>query len=154
MRILVISDSHGDAASVERALLRHRDADWLIHLGDGYDDLDTLERYLAHMRRACVRGNCDWGCALSDHCVLQTGGKRIYCCHGHREGVKGSLDGLIAKASAQRCEIALYGHTHIQRYEFTDGVHVFNPGSIRGGNYGLIEIDETTGEVRFEMKRV
>ena len=42
MRIVVLSDSHSDAASCEAAIRAHPDAEFVIHLGDGADDLEHL----------------------------------------------------------------------------------------------------------------
>ena len=42
MRILVMSDTHGDAAALRRALLAQPKAEVVIHLGDGQEDLDQV----------------------------------------------------------------------------------------------------------------
>ena len=38
MKILVISDTHKNKDRLKRVLEMHRDADAVIHLGDGYAD--------------------------------------------------------------------------------------------------------------------
>ena len=35
MRIVVLSDTHGNYFNLESIILRNTDADWRIHLGDG-----------------------------------------------------------------------------------------------------------------------
>ncbi|MBR1810403.1 MAG: YfcE family phosphodiesterase [Clostridia bacterium] len=140
MRLLVLSDSHGDAISCRAAIRRHPEAEFLIHLGDGADDLDFLHADIGDKKLVRIRGNNDWSNTYPLQYILNTCGKRIYCCHGHMEGVKRALDGFVANAMEARCDIALYGHTHIQHYEKFEGLHIFNPGSIRAGCYGAIDV--------------
>ena len=45
MRILVISDSHGNTRNIERAVESQPEANIIIHLGDGADDIVDLEFY-------------------------------------------------------------------------------------------------------------
>ena len=42
MRILVISDSHGNTRNIERAVESQPEANIIIHLGDGADDIVDL----------------------------------------------------------------------------------------------------------------
>ena len=140
MKILVISDSHGDSFSCRLAIQRHRDAEYLIHLGDGEDDIDLIYPELRNMKFARVRGNCTFFGDTPLKIILTAAGKRIYCCHGHRENVKNGCDGLAAAARAERCDIALYGHTHTQDCHRDGELVVLNPGSIRNGKYAVLEI--------------
>ena len=142
MRALVLSDSHRDVASCLMALKKHPKVDFIIHLGDGEDDLDELFSYTIGKKVVCVRGNCSLGSLKADRQIIEIGGKKVYCCHGHIEGVKTTLDGLIAYAIAEGCELALFGHTHRQKYLCLNEptLHMFNPGSIRAGEYGIVDI--------------
>lgn len=144
MRVLVLSDSHGDIFSCKVAIEGHPEAEFIIHLGDGEEDLDELKRLLGSRRLLRVRGNgaysAVYGCPAMLCCGI--GGRRLYLCHGHKEGVKSGLFGL--KKAAENCgaDIALYGHTHIQHMEQYGNVFIMNPGSIRQGEYGLLDISE------------
>lgn len=141
MRLLVLSDSHHDAASCLMVLKLHPEAEVIVHLGDGEDDLDELAHLTREKTLVRVRGNCSWGSVEPERRIVEFGGKRIYCCHGHVEGVKRSLDGLIAAASEANCDIALFGHTHRQELLYLPKpLYLFNPGSIRAGEYGMIDI--------------
>ena len=40
MRIIVMSDSHGNYSAVESIIDRNTYADWIFHLGDGERELD------------------------------------------------------------------------------------------------------------------
>ena len=42
MRIIVISDTHGNYKALESVLLRNSDADWIFFLVDGERDVDTF----------------------------------------------------------------------------------------------------------------
>ena len=43
MRLLVLSDSHRHASTLRRIVLMHREADRIIFLGDGIDDIEKLD---------------------------------------------------------------------------------------------------------------
>ena len=43
MKILVISDTHGELKTAENVMLRHDDVDLTVHLGDFYKDAKKLE---------------------------------------------------------------------------------------------------------------
>lgn len=140
MRILVFSDSHGNSHRIREAILSNPTADTVIHLGDGERDLDELQPILGGKRLVCVCGNCDYGSMLRDNETLNIGSVRILCTHGHREGVKYGTDSLIDKAKRLGARIVLYGHTHEPVTDYDDGLYVMNPGSIREGCYGAIDI--------------
>ena len=42
MKILIFSDSHGRSANMLKAIEYHPDAETLLHLGDGTDDLNDV----------------------------------------------------------------------------------------------------------------
>ena len=52
--------------------------------------------------------------------------KAIYT-HGHLYSVNQTRMHLAQKAKSQGCQFAFYGHTHVAKYEYLDGVHVINP---------------------------
>ena len=64
MRILVISDSHGNTRNIERAVESQPEANIIIHLGDGADDIVDLEFVYRDKQFYQVAGNCDWGSSL------------------------------------------------------------------------------------------
>ena len=141
MRILVISDSHGMPSRILDAVEAHPEAEALIFLGDGESDIEMLESYcrsLPSMIR--VAGNCDFSSKLPLMRVVTLGGKKIYCTHGHTEHVKYGTDELICRARQEGADIVLYGHTHSSVTAYDDGLYRRNPGSIRDGHYGMIDI--------------
>lgn len=141
MRILVLSDSHGMPSRILDAVEAHPEAEALIFLGDGERDLDTVENYYHSLPNVIkVAGNCDFSSSLPLLRVVTLGGKKIYCTHGHAEHVKYGTDELLLRARQEGADIVLYGHTHTGVTCYDDGLYIMNPGSIRDGHYGMIDI--------------
>lgn len=131
MRIVVISDTHGNYSAIEDVFLRNADADWLFHLGDGEHELDRfivanpfLSQKIIH-----VAGNCDYGSLSHDVFTLPAMNNKILATHGHMHGVKSSLEPLKQLAVQNGCNIILYGHTHERFISYQDGIYIMNPGS-------------------------
>ena len=151
MKILVFSDSHGNADGMTRALEAHADAAAVIHLGDGVSEAAHLaqsDRRPWHI----VRGNCDIGGSYPWKTILTLGGKRLYLTHGASERVKYGLLHLSCAAAEAEVDAALYGHTHVAATDFDRGMLLFNPGSIGAGSYGVLTIEG--GAVRSALYRV
>lgn len=131
MRIIAISDTHGNYRALESVFLRNADADWFIHLGDGEKDLDSfLIKHPEYTERVIhVCGNCDSGSMSPGFFVLPVPGHRIFASHGHRYAVKNSLEIIKRNALENQCDIVLYGHTHVRYDRFEDGLYIMNPGS-------------------------
>lgn len=141
MRILVLSDSHGMPSRILDAVEAHPEAEALIFLGDGERDLDTVENYYHSLPNVIkVAGNCDFSSSLPLLRVVTLSGKKIYCTHGHAEHVKYGTDELLLRARQEGADIVLYGHTHTGVTCYDDGLYIMNPGSIRDGHYGMIDI--------------
>ena len=154
MKILVISDSHGDVTSIQKIISLHRDAELLIFLGDGLRDLASASDVIpATMATVSVCGNCDFfslgSLSARDEETLTVEGRRLFITHGHKYGVKGGLGALASAAHSRGADIVLFGHTHEpheSRVEI-DGrsIQLFNPGSIgrphdRLTHYGILDI--------------
>lgn len=140
MRILVLSDSHGDYFTMKKIIEAQPTADTVVFLGDGYADFERCRPLLDNKRIYCVRGNNDFHCDYPKNAIIEEGGMKIYITHGHYEYVKSTLGNLIGIARRNGCKLALYGHTHIQQEDNYDGIKSFNPGSVRGDEYGVIDI--------------
>lgn len=142
MRILVVSDTHGDFYSFNRAVLAQPAAEVIIHLGDGEAQAEDIRSVYKDKTVLNVRGNCDW-CPLSPLYILRRfEGKTVFATHGHEYGVKYSLETAIKHARKNGADILLYGHTHIPLTDYRDGLYIMNPGSLRGsgGTYGIVDI--------------
>ena len=127
MRLAVFSDTHGFADYMVSAA-RRAQPDMLIHLGDCTRDTSALERALPDIPLRCVRGNCDFAALAPESDIFFAGGVKVFAAHGHRYGVKTSLDALLNSAHFAGAQLVLYGHTHIARIDYPAGMTVVNPG--------------------------
>lgn len=147
MKIMFISDIHGMASTLTKAL-KHADehqCDRLVILGDilyhgprnGVPDLynptEVVELLNARKDQIiAVRGNCDAEVdqmllnfpIMSDYSELICGSSHFFLTHGHLWNESHQPD-LPAGC------ILAHGHTHIAEIKKADsGLTVFNPGSI------------------------
>lgn len=141
-KVLVVSDSHADEWKLNDAIRAVPDAKIVFHLGDGEHEARLIARRYGTKFFHLVQGNCDWGSELPTSVVDIVEGKRIYACHGHTHLVKYGTADLVAAAKENNCCVALYGHTHNPVTEYVDGILLFNPGSIKQGCFGTIDIAE------------
>ena len=62
MRILVLSDTHGDFRRLWEIVERHKDDTRLVlFLGDGLREFDDVQTLYPDLIFDCVAGNCDYG---------------------------------------------------------------------------------------------
>ena len=122
----------------------------IVHLGDHYDDGETLKELYPQIPLHQVPGNCDrYRCPawVQDRICYDVCGVRLFMTHGHKHGVKTNTAMLTAEARAMHAQAALYGHTHVAEvYREDGGMWVMNPGSAGygGGSAGLIEVEDRT----------
>ena len=144
MKVIIVSDSHGNSEILERIFARERTMDCVIHLGDGADDLMGLNSYIGRIPVYQLKGNNDPSFfGFPQKLITHIGSIKIFGCHGHLLDVKYTLTKLYYAAMQDECRIALYGHTHIPALEESDNVTIFNPGCAYKGCYGILE---TKGE--------
>ena len=147
-KLLVLSDSHGGRAAIERVLMKEsKNVDALIFLGDGLRDLEAALAGYPKLRAYSVAGNCDFGALEPTDGIAAFDQVVIFYTHGHMYGVKYDLDTLADAAAARGAEVALFGHTHIPHAEQRGNVFLFNPGSCGrcytgADTYGILTTDE------------
>ena len=152
MKILVISDTHGQIMNAVR-LIETKKYDYCIHLGDVVRDCEDLESIFPRQKFIFVKGNNDpfvRDSSFPDERIFNLGGKKFLVCHGHKYHVKSSLARLKSTGAVNECDIILFGHTH-KAYIENDGLLVMNPGSHQ--SYGEIVIDDV-GNIMAELKKV
>ena len=142
MKLLVFSDSHGMPLYMREALERHRTADAVIFLGDGMRDFEAMRALFPEMAFYAVRGNCDFGSDAPVKMVLDLGGARIFCTHGHAYNVKYGLYSAVCAAREEKANLLLFGHTHEPLETYDDGLYILNPGSVSTypASYGIVEL--------------
>ena len=143
MKILVVSDTHGDSKNLYKVIMSQLKADVIIHLGDGAKDIDKIKNLLNNKTILQVCGNCDIGSTLPETLEENISGKKIFATHGNLFKVKKDLTQLITTALKKGANIVLFGHTHKPINTEQDTFHIINPGSLYGknGTYGIIDIE-------------
>jgi putative phosphoesterase len=134
MRVLVISDTHGDAKRALSAYTLSEPVDVIIHLGDGCAEADLLSEAL-DVPVINVAGNCDLGAGAPRERVWECTGKRILLTHGDAYQVKSGLVRLRQRAEEIGVDAVLFGHTHQALLEKRSGLLLVNPGTL--GSCGL-----------------
>lgn len=157
MKILVVSDTHGDPSNLETVvrILGSR-LDLILHLGDGVRDLERLPRHLAvSIPYLPVKGNMDSDARLPPSRVIQAGSHLLYVSHGHAALASGSPLPMILAAREAGASACMFGHTHVPHKSFAEGLLVLNPGSLsrpRGGwgpTFALLTVPDN-GDGRIE----
>lgn len=140
MKILVVSDSHGDVENMCRAVELERPR-MALHLGDGWHDAEALARRYPDLPIEKVPGNCDFRAHESAVRLITLMDRLVMLCHGHTLGVKTNLSLLLREAVERGAHVALFGHTHEPFVDIRGGVVMLNPGSIGSGarpTYGTL----------------
>ena len=149
MRVLVMSDTHGDDFGLrwilEECWKRVGPIDAYIHCGDGGMDFQRVENFIRardpHTLMYQVKGNCDLGLDLPEVQEITLGGAKLLLTHGHRYQVKHTYAPLEIEAHHRGCAAALFGHTHLPYIE-QRRVLLVNPGSARGDTLALLHIND------------
>lgn len=143
MRILVVSDTHGDEGAFWRALDAQPGARLVIHLGDGAREAADMAARYPEKTFWSVRGNCDFSAGGEVPLVRDemAEGKRLFLTHGHLYDAKMGLYRLCCAARERKADLLLFGHTHQALTEYDSGLYILNPGSLHGGgSYGVVDI--------------
>ena len=156
MKLLILSDSHGDVGTMLEIVERERPNE-IFHLGDCVRDAESLSYACPGIQVIMVPGNCDGWIGMSERLLLEREEVRILLAHGHRWHVKSGAGAALADARACGADILLYGHTHqaVCRRE-EDGLLRMNPGTAGGvyasATYGVILLED--GKISCQIKPV
>ena len=129
MKVLVISDTHGDVNYAFTAHTLSEPVDVIIHLGDGSADAELLRETL-DVPVINIAGNCDPCSNAPRERVWECEGKRILLTHGDAYQVKCGLVRLRQRAEEIGADAVLFGHTHHGVLEHHDGLLLINPGTL------------------------
>lgn len=132
MRIVLVSDSHGNRDSLER-LIETEQFDYLFFLGDGLSDLgiyDNLENIIA------ISGNCDFFSVVPNERIVQIGKYMVLATHGNKYSVKSGLNQIREVAEKESVNFVFFGHTHKPLIEKVNNIYYINPGSFHKNSYG------------------
>ena len=152
MKIGIIGDTHGDAASWARAMDIFDGADLIIHTGDVLEqapkDLDINAMNLPELVQminnspipiVIAKGETDTEIyeVIIDapmqfpHAIVHLEGLRIVACHG----LFMRKEHMIDTARKHNAQVFAFGHTHFPSLERVDGIVLVNPGSPADSRY-------------------
>ena len=157
MKILIVSDSHGDTAAMRKAIAREN-PDRLFHLGDVNRDVRRVAASFPNLPIDAVLGNCDGysGEEGPEELLTTVGGVRFFLAHGHRFHVKLGTAPLFRAGREAGADVICFGHTHRAVCVKQGGIWLVNPGSVGGSGapatYAVAQADN--GEVSVEIKGV
>ncbi|UDM31694.1 metallophosphoesterase [Lentilactobacillus laojiaonis] len=144
MKILVVSDNHGDYEIIEKIVQKFKNQVNLIcHCGDS----ESLLSDPINQQMAIVKGNMDFE-SFDNNQLIEIEDKKILLTHGHKENVNQGMLSLELLAKSYQADVVLFGHTHQLQAIRDDGILFVNPGSIsypRGvyqnlkGTFAIIE---------------
>ena len=141
MKILLVSDSHGDYDSLNRLYNMYPNMDLYLHAGDSEQDEWSLKPFIS------VRGNCDHYYDFPNYLIIPSPKGNIYVQHTP----------FVSKSviNEHNAKIVIHGHTHTRRNEVKNGILFINPGAISyardkyEGSYAIVTIEENKLEVKF-----
>lgn len=148
MKIIVISDTHGNFPLALQACEQTEQFDLVIHLGDSDDgnDIDLLEQFL-NIDIIRVAGNCDPGSNAARELLCEYKGKRLLLAHGDRYGVKNGMSMLEQRGLETGADVVLFGHTHCAKITTLSGMLLVNPGTMmksdKPATFAVLEICPT-----------
>ena len=141
MKILLVSDSHGDYQALDQLAAKYPNMNLYLHAGDSEQDEFSIKPFIS------VRGNCDHYYDFPNYLVIPSPFGNIYVQHTP----------YVSKSviNEHNVKIVIHGHTHVRRNETKNGILFINPGAISyardkfNGSYAIIEIDSKNVEVKF-----
>ena len=142
MKILVLSDSHGNVAAMQRCVEQIQ-PQHVLFLGDRLRDAEHLQELFPVLPMDTVPGNCDFGSLDEPERLIELDGVRILMMHGHTRDVKNSGMSAYYAAKEMGADILLYGHTHMSLVDYDGTLYTMNPGAIGEryrSSYGVITI--------------
>ncbi|RUL51121.1 metallophosphoesterase [Lysinibacillus antri] len=126
MKLLVMSDTHGDAEVINRVRKAHENVDAIIHCGDS--ELPFDHPYLEGVKK--VRGNCDRDTRFPEEELFEWNDVKVFIAHGHLLNVKATTMNLLYRTKELEANAAFFGHSHVLGAELVDNILFVNPGSL------------------------
>lgn len=135
-RVIVFSDTHGNARYMKEVLDQRGPFSMMLHLGDGFLEASLLAKQRG-VPFAGVMGNEDYGVQAPETLTLILAGKNIFLMHGHQMEInpyhdagqwEEHFEALSQRAQKHEAKVLLFGHTHKPLLRRHRGVLLANPG--------------------------
>ncbi len=141
MKILILSDSHGNMPVLKKILAKEMPCDYIIHCGDGVDDVRHCDTRNA--ATLLVAGNMDIGKTngYARRIITSVGGFKLFITHGDIQRAHQDYVELCEEGRQNMCVAVIFGHTH-RPFIGLENPMLFNPGAALNGLYGLAIIDD------------
>lgn len=142
MKLLILSDSHGDTKSVREAIQKELPFDECIHCGDGINDITQSKTACSFIINSVI-GNVDRAHGIRGTGILECefDGIKAVILHGDCHSAKSTFIHIRAEGIRRSARIVFFGHTHEPLIRDEQSLFLFNPGSIRNGTYGIVTIE-------------
>ena len=143
MKILLVSDTHGNNAALDKLAKLFPNMDMYLHAGDSEASEWSIYPF------SSVLGNCDYYSDYPEHMELSIPNGKLWMQH------RPNID--IEKLKKHNVRLFLYGHTHRRDYHVIDGITFINPGAISFArddyyySYAIISINENEIDVIFKQ---
>jgi putative phosphoesterase len=150
MRILILSDNHGDRDNIDRIIKLYSPLDRIFSLGDS----EMKENELSDLGIVGVKGNYPFEPKFPYELKFIFEGWSMLLTHGHLYHVKMGLSKLLQKAYDEKVDIACFGHTHRTHLEESAGIILLNPGSLsnwrshENPTFAVVEMEEKELDVK------
>lgn len=148
MKIVIISDTHNNWASFQKAIdwANKENVKLILHCGDIFSSetmQDAQKLFSGEMK--FVKGNGDHGLDLPDKMELEFNGRKIAFTH--------FPDMAKKLAQSGKFDLVFYGHTHRAWDEKVGNTHMINPGELAGQFYKptFAVYDTVTGSLELKI---
>ncbi len=155
-KYLVVSDTHGHDNNFYDVLDLEEPLDGIIHCGD-FEGSEGKFALAANCPVYFVSGNNDFFSSLNRELDFEIDGYQAFLTHGHHYLVSMDLENIKAEGIARGAKMVFFGHTHRPVAKCSDGVYLFNPGSLsyprqegRRPSYIILTIDGD--DISYEIK--
>lgn len=138
MKIIIISDSHGNKLAIDK-IFNSVEFDYLFFLGDGLKDIGD---YIYLDNVYSVSGNCDFFSDMPNDREFYIKDIKFLITHGNKYFVKNTLNFLKERVIDENIDFVCFGHTHNRLVERYGATTFINPGTFHQNmnkkSYGII----------------
>ena len=129
MKILIVSDTHGQDEFMWDVVADEEPIDVFVHCGDIEHEIDDLVEEMGCPCYICA-GNNDFMCNIPEMVEFKLGKYKVLLLHGHHYNIYRDQSALFYLAKENEADIVMFGHLHEPIVKSEDGITIVNPGSM------------------------